>query len=206
MTSRPQTAIAAALVRAGVNVTQTRLYQLALDTLRKNRTVADRGFAQFERVVEDDPDLIREALLFYYQRLDADMSGGQTSIGTPASDAARHATANGSRPIEQATHMLTARAVREPNGIDRAAAARVAQSLATTVFDSFKVRDGRGIGEVRFGELKRMMTTNAREAAVIRQILDHGDAPHDARVCDVVKQADLERMIQRAAEIVDAAR
>lgn len=204
MTARPQTAMAAALVRAGVNVTQTRLYQLALDTLRKNRAVADRGFAQFERIVEDDPDLIREALLFYYQRLDADMSGGHTSIGIQASDAVP--AANGLRHPSSVTPSTGARPVREPSALDRAAAGRVAHAVAASVFDSFKVRDGRGIGEVRFGELKRMMTTNAREAAVIRQIIEHGDAPHDARVCDMVKQDALERMIQRAAEIVDAAR
>jgi hypothetical protein len=204
MSARPQTALGAALVRAGMNVTKTRLYQLALDTLRKHKGTKDRGFDVFENAVEDDPDLIREALLFYYARIDSDMSGGHTADVLQSITAA--STANGTGPARTVTLPSHARPVREPSALDRAAAGKIAQTVALTAFDSFKVRDGRGIGDVRFGELKRMMTTNAREAAVIRQILDHGDSPHDMQVRQVIKRADLERMIQRAAEIVDAAR
>jgi hypothetical protein len=204
MTSRPQTAISAALIRAGVNVAKTQLYQLALDTLRKNRATSDRGFSVFERIVEDDPDLVREAVLFYFDRVQSDLAGGHHPQDDRKGIAAP--PANVSRPQEHAHHMLTARPVREPSAQDRAAGARVALTVAVTVFDSFKVRDGRGIGDVRFGELRRMMNTNAREAAVIRQILEHGDAPHDAQVRDIIKTDHLQRMIQRAAEIVDAAR
>jgi hypothetical protein len=207
MTARPQTAIAAALQRAGLNTASARLYQLAIDALRKGRAAADRGFSIFERGAEDDPDLVREALAEYYQRRDAEMSGaGHVSVDNHLTHADARTAANGSRPQEHSNHMLTARPVREPSAEDRAAASRVANSIALTIFDSFKVRDGRPIGDVRFGELKRMMSANAIEAAVIRQILEHGDAPHDARVRDLLKTEQLQRMIQRAAEIVDAAK
>lgn len=198
------TVLKAALQTAGYNVAKASLYQIALDTLRRNRSTHDRGFALFERSVEDDPDLVREALLFYYEQVQSDLAGGKTTRDSLQVFAA--APANGSRPQEQATHMLTARPVREPSAEDRAAASRVATSIALTVFDSFKVRDGRAIGDVRYGELRRMMSANATEAAVIRQILDHGDAPHDARVRDIIKTEQLQRMIQRAAEMVDAAK
>lgn len=204
MTARPQTALGAAMVRAGINVTQTRLYQLALDTLRKHRLTRDRGFSAFERAVEDDPDLVREALLFYYERIESDMAGGQT-VPVDQNPRAPAVSSNGAGHRAVATPITGARPVREPSPAELAVAARVANSLAVTVFDSFKVRDGRSIGDVRYGELRRMMSANAREAAVIQQIINHGDAPHDARVRDILKTEHLQRMIQRAVEIVDAA-
>lgn len=81
-----------------------------------------------------------------------------------------------------------------------------ASTIARTVFDSFKVRDGRPIGDVTFGELGALLSENTREAAVVRQIMKHVSyADPSTKVRDVVKQADLERMIQRAAEVADAA-
>jgi hypothetical protein len=86
-----------------------------------------------------------------------------------------------------------------------AAAAAVAKSVALTILDTYRIRDGRAIGDVRFGELEHLRSANAMEASLIRQIQRHATASHDARVRDVVKAKDLQRMIQRAAEVADAA-
>lgn len=222
MTARPQTALAAAMNRAGLNTAKARLYQLAIDALRKHRAAPDRGFSVFEQSAEDDPDLVREALAEFYQRRDAEMSGaGLTSSDNHTSRAsARHdggqgalenqtinaADANGVSPSRNDSHIKLAHPVREPSAAERSIAARIANTIAVSIMDTFKVRDGRSIGDVRYGELRRMMGANAREAAVIRQILDHADAPHDVRVRDVIKTEHLQRFVQRAAEIVDAAK
>jgi hypothetical protein len=87
-----------------------------------------------------------------------------------------------------------------------AAAKTAAKAVALTVLDSFRVRDGRAIGDVTFGELESLRGANAREASVIRQIQRHAaNVTADAKVRDIIKASDLERMIQRGAEVADAA-
>lgn len=85
-----------------------------------------------------------------------------------------------------------------PSAAQIAADAAVARQRAYTVLDTFVMRDGRPIGDVRYGELERIATADLVEASVIRQILDHAKAPHDAKVRDVVKPTVLKRMIAKA--------
>jgi hypothetical protein len=88
-----------------------------------------------------------------------------------------------------------------------AAARTGANKLALTVLDSFKVRDGRSIGDVPWSGLARMIGANAREAAVLRMVRDNiGGMPADpnTRLRDLVTATDLERIIQKAAEVEDA--
>lgn len=86
-----------------------------------------------------------------------------------------------------------------------AAAKSGAKAIALTVLDSFKVRDGRPIGDITFGELERLRGESAQEASLLRQIQRHtANASPDAKVREIIKAADLERMIQRAAEVADA--
>lgn len=81
-----------------------------------------------------------------------------------------------------------------------------AKKIALTVLDSFKVRDGRAIGDLIFGELEGLRLGNAMEASIIRQIQRHAaNVPGNAKVRDVIKADELERIIQRGAEVADAA-
>lgn len=78
--------------------------------------------------------------------------------------------------------------------------------LAKSVFDSFKIRDGRAIGDLTFGEIERIRTTNVREAAVLRQVQKHcAYAEPGMKVREIVSREDMEKFIQRAAEVADAA-
>lgn len=80
-----------------------------------------------------------------------------------------------------------------------------AKVIALTVLDSYKVRDGRSIGDVTFRELERLRMDNTREAAVIRLILRHAPTSGgDTKVRDAVNTEVMERIIQRAAELADA--
>lgn len=85
-----------------------------------------------------------------------------------------------------------------------AAAKAGAQKIATTVLDSYKVRDGRPIGDIRIGELERLRSANAMEAAVLRQIQRLGYADPNMTVRMIVDHDTLARMIQKAAEVADA--
>lgn len=102
-----------------------------------------------------------------------------------------------------------ARLVREPSVADLAAM-RVAQKTATramlTVLDSWKVRDGRAIGDVQFSELEGLRFANAQEAVLVDLIRKHASyVEPGARVRDVIKAEELQRMIQKSAEMADAA-
>lgn len=219
------TAIAHALQKAGLNTDESRLRMIATDALAKHHGNVERAITTFEKAVAGDSGLIREALRFYLHHFKLpgadqvrdDHQRNVVNARQPNGDGRDHranenqekvgaSSSRGGVGLWKNEHPAErARPVREPSPADRAAANTVAKVVALTVLDTFRVRDGRSIGDVRYGELGRLMTTNAREAAVIKLILDHGNAPHDARVRDIIKIKDFQVMIQRAAEVVDAA-
>lgn len=87
---------------------------------------------------------------------------------------------------------------------NNAIALKAAQGIARTVLDSFKVRDGRSIGDIQYCELEGLRFENAREAAVIRKIQTHyRNAPANATVRELIKESDLQRFIQTGAEVAD---
>lgn len=91
-----------------------------------------------------------------------------------------------------------------PPASGRAAVMRAATNIARSVLDSFKVRDGRAIGDLAFCELENMRFDNAREAAVIRQIQRHyANAPGNALVRELIGEDDLNRFVQKAAEVAE---
>lgn len=83
-------------------------------------------------------------------------------------------------------------------GRDLTIQGEVARQVAQSVLDSFKVRDGRSIGDVRFGELDSLAFTNEMEAALVRQIKLHARASHDSKVRDVVKDREMKQFIANA--------
>ena len=79
-----------------------------------------------------------------------------------------------------------------------------AAKVAKTVLDSFKVRDGRAIGDLIFSELEGMRFENEREVFVIRQVMKHTANPaSNARVRDLVSPDQLAIFIQRSAELAE---
>jgi hypothetical protein len=171
---------------------------------------------------------VRSAALGYLQSRAAEMNGAggrsrlddltgnapsaKTTAGQPKGAAlghhARPSSTNrsgGGRPFidAQTPHAAPAR---EPSSADRKAAAVVALSAARTVLDSFKIRDGRSIGDVTWKEVATLRATNAREASVLGQIqkrVAHADG--DARIRDLIGADELARIVQKAAEVADAA-
>lgn len=87
-----------------------------------------------------------------------------------------------------------------------AAAKTGAKHLALTVLDSFKVRDGRPIGDVPWSSLDRLIAEGGHEVAVLKILRNRG-VPTDknAPMRLLVGVAEMERTIQKAAEMADAA-
>jgi hypothetical protein len=92
-----------------------------------------------------------------------------------------------------------------PQSPERVAARIAAVSATRTLYDSFTVQ-GRPIGDVPFSRIESIRAASAQEAAVLRQIQRHcqPESP-DQLVRDAVKLSDLERFVQRGAEVADAA-
>jgi hypothetical protein len=123
-------------------------------------------------------------------------NAGHCSNAVPAGERGGHRAA--------AHHTIGAAPAREPSADQRRAAAAVRNVVAITVLDTFKIRDGRAIGDVRMGEVERLRAANAIEAAIFRQIQKHAVTGSDARIRDVIKPEEFQRMHQLAAEVADA--
>jgi len=96
---------------------------------------------------------------------------------------------------------------KEPSEAEQRGRSRAAKRLATSVLDSYRLRDGRAIGDVRFHELPDIMAQNATEAEVIRLVLDFApNAPQDAKVRDAISNKVLTHLIKKASGGADASR
>lgn len=97
-----------------------------------------------------------------------------------------------------------ARKPNPPRGLS--AIASVQPTMARSILDTFKLRDGRVLGDVQWCELPLIAAENDRESRVLRAI--HGYARNvdpSARVRDVVKPAFVENAIKTAEVVHDVA-
>lgn len=119
------------------------------------------------------------------------------SIIVPAS--LPNASGAGQRLRASSRQDIPSRAAGNSPSADRVQATIDARSKsATALLDSFKIRDGRPIGDVRFGELNELRLKNDVESRVLYQVMHHANAAHDAKVRDVIKDTELRRFIANA--------
>ncbi|MER9875609.1 hypothetical protein [Mesorhizobium sp. M0195] len=77
--------------------------------------------------------------------------------------------------------------------------------VAMTILDSFKVRDGRPIGDVPWSSLDRLIAADRHSAAFLTLIRDRGvPADRNAPIRQLVSVAEAQRLLQQAAEMIDA--
>lgn len=86
------------------------------------------------------------------------------------------------------------------------AAKKGAKIMAITVLDSFKVRDGRPIGDVPFSSIDRLIAEGGHEMMVLKLIRARGVPPdRNTPIRLLIGVQEMERIIQKAAEVADAA-
>lgn len=86
-----------------------------------------------------------------------------------------------------------------------AAMGKVRQHAARTVLDSFRVRDGRAIGDVPWSSLDRLIADGGHEIALLRLLRDRGIPPNrNTPIRDLVSVREMEQLVQRAAEVSGA--
>jgi hypothetical protein len=115
-----------------------------------------------------------------------DSSGGHDGVDTLRGDA----------PAAVAPKELPASAIAA-----RGASAKV---IAVTVLDTFRLSNGVAIGDVYWGSLHRLRNASARDAALLRQLINLGVADPQKKVRDIVSVEQMQLMIQKAAELADA--
>ena len=73
-----------------------------------------------------------------------------------------------------------------------------------TVFDKFKVPDGRAIGDVRYSELGSLVGASMRWMSIYQQLRAHGSpVDADTKIRDFVNSKKLEQIIEESKKIDD---
>lgn len=189
------TAISAALSEAGITAEDNALL-LALARFRNNGGSYEQACALVETAYGDDEKARKQfkngatGLTSFAEKVISPLPAAPTLRNRAGhSNSADTARLDVPRPVSSAERRA------------RLAAHRLA---GKSVLDSFKLRNGRAIGDMAFCELESLRFDNAREAAVIRQVQKHcANAPGNALVRDMIKASDLQRFIQKAAEVAD---
>jgi hypothetical protein len=95
-------------------------------------------------------------------------------------------------------------AAREPSRQQRAASAVAANIAAITILDTLKI-DGRSIGNWTIAEARRAGRLKTREGYILIEAARHvANAKGDEMIRHVIKPGDLQKIVQKAAEIADA--
>jgi len=269
---KPTTDMREAMVAAGVPTPAQRLYNLAIDLLRKGGWNAQVSRQSMVDALGGDPELLlplfgeakisERAVQYLRERaLEARPQGmprgarsqsevdaqpgaapasrqqngegrgqkcaGAHSARAPSSPTPRagdtghvrcdaqdaiapsaHPIASGGGQVESVNQMNAAPSVREPSEASRRIAGRVALEAAKSVLDSFKVSDGRSIGDVLVTELHRLRFDHIHKASVLRLVekkIGGGYVPPGTKVRDLVSEDEMNRIVQKGAEAADAA-
>jgi hypothetical protein len=213
---RHETAIAAALKRAGGKSAEAELYSLAAQLLHKAGgepdTAPQLALAKFCKALGEDESLLRECALAYLRRVVSDMKRlpeldgrGHRPVDAHEADAAPSGR-NGRGHTAVATQVESASPAREPSPQQKAADRAAQAIISKAVLDTFVVRDGRAIRKVRIAELPDLRTANLKEAFVVQQLWRrYGNAADmNATVGEVVKETDMVAIIRKAEEMTDA--
>lgn len=135
---------------------------------------------------------------------------GQVNAGDEVHGLHESQTAAGLIPAEDGgvqqsgeSHKSSGPAIPNPSRMT-AAVMRQVNTMTTSIFDTHKLMNGRSIGDICFDEIDQLIGTNVRDAMLLRQIRKHVvPADSHAKIRDVIKLDELQRMVQKSAEMAD---
>lgn len=200
-------------IALGMTSGVARLYVLAAEELKKARRnpfVAHTAFT--EAVVQDaellraliaDEEFIRATALKYLQSVALDMKSARESGAGPRCNETPAISAGDNSAGEEGqarpeSHRTYAPAPAEPFKPNVTALRSVA-AASQSALDTFRVRNGRSIGDVRRGEIDGLVKENTIEARVLKRVKQHhADAAPSAKVRDLISPATLEIFIHEA--------
>ena len=124
---------------------------------------------------------------------------------TPVPASSFNRGGEGPTHLAQSRPALSALPVREPSSSQRTVAGMIAKAAAVTVLDTLKI-DGRAIGDWTVAEARAAGKTKTREGRILIEASRMvANAPANALIRDVVKANELQLIMQKAAEVSDAA-
>lgn len=202
----------AALDKAGIDTAGSSLYAMAVKHLQRASGNPFTALDSFTEECAKGADLavaligrkaFRDRALEYLRQTAADMrpqssvGDGQKFFATQTSHAASDAPpSGGAGQGVTGTQNIGARPAAPPVAYLDAARGG-SRRLANSLLDSFKVRDGRSIGDVRWNELERLANKSRIEAEVLNRLRKRG-VPLDptAKVRDLVTDEELTDIVQ----------
>lgn len=225
-----ETAFAGAFRKSGYPVGMTQAYQRAVDLLKGKSDLTPAMVQKFATALMADPKMLADMMGVERVRVEAqsflarvlkDMRGsgvqenfdsqrhsgpaliGEESVQRPfdSHGSSGAPSPSGAVHISRESQALSGRPASQSK-ID--AMKRAADAIAVTIMDTHRMRNGRAIGDLQMHELTSLRAENVAEAALIRMIQNHSaNADPFAKVREVVKVEDLQRFLQKAAEVAD---
>lgn len=237
-----ETALAAAMKKAGMDTDEARLFNAAVEALRKHDGNAHRALHPFTETVRLAMGMARRLFseeetrtraMRYLINVSDDMRGSAAGSNPPkeggsvlsspdsqwrngasdkrdgrvlrpgASATVYHGSSSrgGAALFLSDNQLAPGRAASLPRGLSAFTA--MSRLAGPSIFDTYKVRHI-PVGDIRFGELTTMISVSKRETALLDMIRSHAQVANGSmKVRDVIKLADLQLMIQKAAEISD---
>jgi hypothetical protein len=183
--------------KAPVSLDQIDLFALAAQCLKRNHSLHD-AIDEMMNLAKRDPDILAGIIREYFL-LVARMSNEKRApvhIGALA-EAEPEAKYEPSEPLF--------RPVLSPSPVDLRAARQAQQKIAENVLDVLRI-DRRPIGDWTLGECRTASVGKLREAYILKNIGQRyvNVDPHK-RVRDVLKDEDLQEIIEESGRAVDAA-
>lgn len=125
----------------------------------------------------------------------------QTVTASPSSS---NRGGEGHDDLAQSRRFANAVPVREPSESMRRTSLAIEKMVSVTVFDTLKI-DGRAIGDWTIGEARAAGRLKSREGAILIEASRVvANAPSNALIRNIVKPAEIQRIMQSAAETADA--
>lgn len=180
-----------------------RLYIAAMDALRAHHGDEAEALGQFVNAVLDDVALLRALARSYLEHRLQDhnqerrrtVSGDSRSRGQGLAEERPRSTA-------PAAHAAVTTA---PTVLQTKVAASVKLHLSETILDTFRLRDGRPIGDLPLAELPALRAASRIEAFVLQELhLQLGDRLEPGRVVrELVDASTVEAIVARAKGLDD---
>jgi gas vesicle protein len=226
MAKKKDTALGTAMEKAASTVTlQSRAYVEAYNILQDRDYVTYQVTNEMFKLVQNDPGLMigilgedrsKEEITAFLKMVIKDM-GKQVSEPVNAGEEEKseahescesHRSYGPSSPTKSTTSLsesIRTHGHQFVSDKSRKKALLAAHTeAAKTIMDTYKIRDGRSIGDIQFLELEGIRSANAQEAALIKLIMRHASNVDPVlKVRDVIKIDVLQGMIQKAAEAAD---
>lgn len=90
---------------------------------------------------------------------------------------------------------------RHPSPDALSAARRVMLGNAVSILQTYRIRDGRVLGTLRYGELPRLIERGAKEDWLLMKLYQSGQAPADMIVADMVKDELVETLLSQEPDM-----